>query len=125
MSNTETAAAEAKPMVDSHMVTTAFTLDGYRIVRDLGIVRGIIVRSRSVFGTLGASLQTLVGGDITLFTKLCEETRAHAFERMAQHAAEVGANGIIGMRYDATEVMQGVTEVLCYGTAVVAERVTS
>jgi len=112
-------------MVDSHMVTTAFTLDGYRIVRDLGIVRGIIVRSRSVFGTLGASLQTLVGGDITLFTKLCEETRAHAFERMAQHAAEVGANGIIGMRYDATEVMQGVTEVLCYGTAVVAERVTS
>lgn len=103
------------------MVTTAFTLDGYRIVRSLGIVRGIIVRSRSVFGTLGASLQTLVGGDITLFTKLCEETRAHAFERMAQHAAEVGANGIVGVRYDATEVMQGVTEVLCYGTAVVVE----
>ena len=114
---------EAKPAVEPHMVTTAFTLDGYRIVRDLGIVRGIIVRSRSVFGTLGASLQTLVGGDITLFTKLCEETRFHAFERMAQHAAEVGANGIIGMRYDATEVMQGVTEVLCYGTAVVAEPV--
>lgn len=104
------------------MVTTAFTLDGYRIVRNLGIVRGIIVRSRSVFGTLGASLQTLVGGDITLFTKLCEETRAHAFERMSAHAAEVGANGIIGVRYDATEVMQGVTEVLCYGTAVLAER---
>ena len=100
------------------MVTTAFTLDGYRIVRNLGIVRGIIVRSRSVFGTIGAGLQTLVGGDITLFTKLCEETRAHAFERMAQHAAEVGANAIIGVRYDATEVMQGVTEVLCYGTAV-------
>ncbi len=109
-------------MVDPHMVTTAFTLDGYRIVRNLGIVRGIIVRSRSVFGTLGASLQTLVGGDITLFTKLCEETRAHAFERMSAHAAEVGANGIIGVRYDATEVMQGVTEVLCYGTAVLAER---
>jgi uncharacterized protein YbjQ (UPF0145 family) len=110
---------ETKPAVSPHMVTTAFTLDGYRIQRSLGIVRGIIVRSRSVFGTLGASLQTLVGGDITLFTKLCEETRAHAFERMAQHAAVLGANGVIGMRYDATEVMQGVTEVLCYGTAVV------
>src|SRR5579864_4605595 len=100
------------------MVTTAFTLDGYTIVRNLGIVRGIIVRSRSVFGTIGAGLQTLVGGDITLFTKLGEETRAHAFERMAQHAAEVGANAVIGVRYDATEVMNGVTEVLCYGTAV-------
>lgn len=100
------------------MVTTAFTLDGYRIVRNMGIVRGIIVRSRSVFGTIGASLQTMVGGDITLFTKLCEETRAHAFDRMAEHAAELGANAIVGVRYDATEVMQGVTEVLCYGTAV-------
>ena len=111
-------AESAKPMVDPRMVTTAFTLDGYSIVRNLGIVRGIIVRSRSVFGTIGAGLQTLVGGDITLFTKLCEETRAHAFERMAQHAAEVGANAIVGVRYAATEVMQGVTEVLCYGTAV-------
>lgn len=110
---------ETQPAVSAHMVTTAFTLDGYRIQRNLGIVRGIIVRSRSVFGTLGASLQTLVGGDITLFTKLCEETRAHAFERMAQHGAALGANAIIGVRYDATEVMQGVTEVLCYGTAVV------
>ena len=100
------------------MVTTAFTLDGYRIVRNFGIVRGIIVRSRSVFGTLGASLQTMVGGDITQFTKLCEETRAHAYDRMAEHAAEVGANAIVGVRYDATEIMQGVTEVLCYGTAV-------
>jgi uncharacterized protein YbjQ (UPF0145 family) len=108
--------------VDPHMVTTAFTLDGYRIVRNLGIVRGIIVRSRSVFGTIGAGLQTLVGGDITLFTKLCEETRAHAFERMAQHAATVGANAIVGVRYDATEVMQGVTEVLCYGTAVEVQK---
>ena len=105
-------------MVDPHFVTTAFTLDGYRIVRNLGIVRGIIVRSRSVFGTLGASLQTLVGGDITLFTNLCEETRQHAFGRMAEHAAQLGANAIIGVRYDATEIMQGVTEVLCYGTAV-------
>ena len=110
------------------MVTTAFHLDGFEIVRNLGIVRGIIVRSRSVFGTLGASLQTLVGGDITLFTNLCEETRAHAFDRMAQHAAQMGANAVIGMRYDATEVMQGVTEVLCYGTAVFvkpAERTSS
>jgi uncharacterized protein YbjQ (UPF0145 family) len=101
------------------MATTAFTLDGYSIERNLGIVRGIIVRSRSIFGTLGASLQTMVGGDITLFTNLCEETRMHAFQRMAEHAAQVGANAVIGVRYDATEIMQGVTEVLCYGTAVV------
>ena len=112
---------EHLPAVDHSMVTTAFTLDGYTIERNLGMVRGIIVRSRSIFGTVGASLQTLVGGDITLFTKLCEETRGHAFERMTQHAAEMGANAIIGVRYDATEVMQGVTEVLCYGTAVVAK----
>jgi uncharacterized protein YbjQ (UPF0145 family) len=109
---------EMRGVVEPRMVTTAFTLDGYRIVRNIGIVRGIIVRSRSVFGTLGASLQTLVGGDITLFTKLCEETRAHAFDRMTEHAAQLGANAIVGVRYDATEVMQGVTEVLCYGTAV-------
>ncbi len=104
------------------MVTTAFTLDGYKIESNLGLVRGIIVRSRSIFGTVGASLQTLVGGDITLFTKLCEETRAHAYQRMSEHAAQMGANAIIGVRYDATEVMQGVTEVLCYGTAVVAKK---
>jgi len=103
------------------MVTTAFTLDGFRIERNLGIVRGIIVRSRSILGTMGASLQTLVGGDITLFSNLCEETRVHAYQRMAQHAAQMGANGIIGVRYDATEIMQGVTEVLCYGTAVIAK----
>src|SRR3982075_2874773 len=107
--------------VAPHMITTAFTLDGFKIVQNLGIVRGIIVRSRSVFGTIGASFQTLVGGDITLFTNLCEETRSHAFERMSQHAAELGANAIIGTRYDATEIMQGVTEVLCYGTAVIAK----
>ena len=111
---------EQLPAVDPHMITTAFTLDGYRIERNLGIVRGIIVRSRSILGTVGASLQTLVGGDITLFSNLCEETRSHAFQRMAQHAAQMGANGIIGVRYDATEIMQGVTEVLCYGTAVIA-----
>jgi uncharacterized protein YbjQ (UPF0145 family) len=103
---------------DPSLVTTAFTLDGYRVVKNYGIVRGIIVRSRSVFGTIGASLQTLVGGDITLFSDLCEETRQHAFDLMIEHAAEKGANAVIGVRYDATEVMQSVTEVLCYGTAV-------
>jgi uncharacterized protein YbjQ (UPF0145 family) len=113
---------EQLPLVDTHMVTTAFTLDGYKTDRNLGLVRGIIVRSRSIFGTMGASLQTLVGGDITLFTKLCEETRAHAYQRMSEHAAQMGANAIIGVRYDATEIMQGVTEVLCYGTAVVARK---
>jgi len=106
------------------MTTTAFTLDGYRVVRNLGMVRGITVRSRSIFGTLGASLQTLVGGNITLFTNLCEKTRAEAFEMMLQHAGEQGANAVIGIRYDATELMQGVSEVLCYGTAVVVEKVT-
>jgi len=104
------------------MVTTTFTLDGYRVTRYVGLVRGIIVRSRSLFGTIGAGLQTLVGGNITLLTELCEKTRNEAFERMIAHAGEVGANAIIGVRYDATEVMQGVTEVLCYGTAVVVEK---
>lgn len=101
--------------------TTAFTLDGYRVVRNLGIVRGIIVRSRSVFGTIGAGLQTIVGGNITLFTELCEKTRNDAYELMLQHAAQMGANAVIGVRYDANDVMSGVTEVLCYGTAVVVE----
>jgi uncharacterized protein YbjQ (UPF0145 family) len=105
----------------SNLVTTAFTLEGYRIVRNLGLVRGIVVRSRSIFGTIGAGLQTLVGGNITLLTELCEKTREHAFELMIQHATQMGANAVIGARYDATEVMQGVTEVLCYGTAVIVE----
>ncbi|PYT18718.1 MAG: hypothetical protein DMG59_03150 [Acidobacteria bacterium] len=104
-----------------NMVTTAFTLDGYRITRNLGLVRGIVVRSRSIFGTIGAGLQTIVGGNITLLSELCEKTREQAFELMIQHAAQMGANAIIGVRYDATEVMQSVTEVLCYGTAVVVE----
>jgi uncharacterized protein YbjQ (UPF0145 family) len=103
------------------MVTTAFTLDGYRITRNLGLVRGIVVRSRSIFGTIGAGLQTIVGGNITLLSELCEKTREQAFELMMQHAAQMGANAIIGVRYDATEVMQSVTEVLCYGTAVYVE----
>jgi len=103
------------------MTTTAFTLDGYRITKNLGVVRGITVRSRSIFGTIGGSLQTLLGGNITLFTDLCEKTRSEAFEMMLRHAQELGANAVIGIRYDATEVMQGVSEVLCYGTAVVVE----
>jgi uncharacterized protein YbjQ (UPF0145 family) len=101
------------------MTTTTFNLDGYRIVKNLGVVRGITVRSRSVFGTIGAALQTLFGGNITLFTALCEKTRSEAFDMMLKHAEELGANAVIGIRYDATEVMQGVSEVLCYGTAMV------
>ena len=124
MSTTTAAAAAPNPasIVPHNMVTTAFTLDGHRIVRNLGLVRGIIVRSRSIIGTIGASLQTLVGGNITLLTNLCEQTREHAFELMLQHAADLGANAVIGMRYDATEVMQGVTEVLAYGTAVYVQK---
>lgn len=109
-------------MIAHEMTTTAFDLPGHRVVRSFGIVRGIVVRSRSVFGSIGAGLQTLVGGDITLFTNLCEKTRNDAFERMLQHAAEMGASGVIGVRYDANELMQGVTEVLCYGTAVQIEK---
>jgi uncharacterized protein YbjQ (UPF0145 family) len=109
--------------VPHNMTTTAFELDNYRVVRNLGIVRGIIVRSRSIFGTIGAGLQTLVGGNISLFTELCEKTRSDAYELMLQHAAQIGANGVIGVRYDATEITSGVTEVLCYGTAVVVEPV--
>ena len=104
------------------LTTTAFTLDGYHVVRNLGLVRGIMVRSRSIFGTIGGSLQTLVGGNISLFTSLCEKTRNEAFELMLRHAQELGANAGIGIRYDATEVMSGVTEVLCYGTAVIVQR---
>ena len=109
-------------MIPHEMTTTAFEVPGFRVNRSLGVVRGIVVRSRSVFGTIGASLQTLVGGDITLFTQLCEKTRNDAFERMLQHAVEAGADAVIGIRYDATEVMDGVTEVLCYGTAVRLEK---
>jgi uncharacterized protein YbjQ (UPF0145 family) len=105
------------------MTTTAFTLDGFRITRNLGVVRGITVRSRSIFGTIGGSLQTLFGGNISLFTSLCERTRAEAYEMMLAHAQAEGANAVIGVRYDATELMQGVSEVLCYGTAVVVEPV--
>jgi len=109
--------------VDPNLVTTATELHGYRVVCHLGIVRGIVVRSRSVFGTVGASLQTLVGGNITIFTSLCEKTRQEAFDLPLQHAGERGANGILAMRYDANEVMSGVTEVLAYGTAVQVEQI--
>jgi uncharacterized protein YbjQ (UPF0145 family) len=104
------------------MITTAFDLPGYRVVRNIGLVRGVTVRSRSIFGTLGASLQTVLGGNITLFEEMCEKTREQALELMMSHAMQQGANAVIGVRYDATEVMQGVTEVLAYGTAVQVER---
>jgi uncharacterized protein YbjQ (UPF0145 family) len=108
--------------IDERFVTTAFELPGYRTTACLGVVRGITVRSRSIFGTIGAGLQTLVGGDITLFTNMCEKARHDAFALMLEHAAEVGANAVIGARYDANEVLDGVTEVLAYGTAVTVER---
>lgn len=107
--------------VHSSLTTTAFTLDGYRIVQSLGVVRGITVRSRSIVGTLGASIQTIFGGNITMFTRLCEAAREEAFNVMIAHAEELGANAVIGIRYDAGELMKGVTEVLCYGTAVIVE----
>ena len=104
------------------MVTTAFELEGYRIAKNFGITRGIIVRSRSIVGNVGAAIQTLVGGNISLYTELCEQARQHAFDLMLEHAAQMGANAVIGFRYDATEVASGVTEVLAYGTAVSVAR---
>jgi len=109
--------------VSHQMVTTAFDVPNYRIVQNLGVVRGIVVRSRNVFATIGASLQTIVGGNITVWTRLCEDTRRDAFDIMIQHATEVGANAVIGARYDTTELSAGVTEVLAYGTAVIVEPV--
>ena len=109
-------------MVPKENVSTTFDLPGYRIVRTFGVVRGITVRSRSIIGTIGAGFQTIVGGNISLFTKLCEQTRSEAFDIMVKHASGLGANAIVGVRYDATEVMNGVTEVLAYGTAVEVER---
>jgi uncharacterized protein YbjQ (UPF0145 family) len=106
-------------MIEIVMTTTTFALEGYRVQQTLGVVRGVTVRSRSVLGTIGATLQTLVGGNITLLTELCEKTRSDAFQLMLEHAQELGANAVVGVRYDATEVMDGVTEVLCYGTALV------
>jgi uncharacterized protein YbjQ (UPF0145 family) len=108
-------------MVRRENVTTAFELPGFRVKRNLGVVRGIIVRSRSIVGTIGAGLQTIVGGNISLFSNLCEQTRSDAFQLMLDHASAMGANAVVGARYDATEIMSGVTEVLAYGTAVVVE----
>jgi uncharacterized protein YbjQ (UPF0145 family) len=108
--------------IDHHLVTTTFDIPGYRVVTCLGVVRGITVRSRSLLGNIGAGLQTLVGGDITLYTELCEKARSDAFDLMLQHAAEIGADAVIGARYDANEVGTGITEVLAYGTAVKVER---
>jgi uncharacterized protein YbjQ (UPF0145 family) len=109
-------------MIDPTMITTSTTLDGHRVLRNLGIVRGITVRSRSLLGNLAGGLQTLLGGQISVYVDLCEKTREEAFQYMMQHAAERGANAILNMRYDANEVMNGVTEVLAYGTAVVVEK---
>jgi len=108
--------------IEQSMVTTAFGLEGYRVTRNLGVTKGIIVRSRSIIGNIGAGIQTLFGGNISLFTTLCEQARQQAFDLMLEHAAQMGANAVIGFRYDATEVMGGVTEVLAYGTAVVVEK---
>ena len=120
--NTTTQATGNGQAVSHGMVTTGFELDNYKIIKNLGVARGIIVRSRNIFGTIGAGLQTIVGGNITLYSKLCEDTREHAFDLMLKHAGEMGANAVIGARYDATEIMRGVTEVLAYGTAVVVEK---
>ena len=114
--------ATAAQRVSHAMTTTTFTLDGYRIMRTMGLVRGIIVRSRSVVGNFVAGLQTIVGGNITMYTELCEQTRNDAYDLMLQHAAAFGANAVVGVRYDATEISAGVTEVLCYGTAVEVEK---
>ena len=107
--------------VSHQMVTTAFDLPNFRVLQTLGVVRGIVVRSRNVFATIGASFQQVVGGNITIWTRMCEETRRDAFDIMIQHASEIGANAILGVRYDTTEIATGVTEVLCYGTAVIVE----
>ena len=107
--------------VSHQMATSAFELPNFRITQNLGVVRGIVVRSRNMFATIGATFQTLVGGNITIWTKMCEETRSDAFEIMIQHASEIGASAIIGVRYDTTEISTGVTEVLAYGTAVIVE----
>jgi uncharacterized protein YbjQ (UPF0145 family) len=108
-------------MLNRAFITTAMELPGYKVVRSLGVVRGITVRSRSVIGTIGAGLQSLIGGNITIWSELCEHTRQEAFDLLAQHAEQMGANAVIGMRYDANEIAQGVAEVLAYGTAVMVE----
>jgi len=123
MSSEERKSATFRSLMKHPMTSTTFDIEGYRVLKQLGVVRGVTVRSRSVIGTIGASLQTIFGGNITLFAELCEKTRAEACDMMVAHAEQIGANAVIGVRYDATEVMDGVTEVLCYGTAAVVEPV--
>lgn len=106
------------------MTSTTFNIEGFKTIKQLGVVRGITVRSRSIFGTIGASIQTIFGGNISLFTELCEKSREEAFDMMVGHAKQIGANAVIGVRYDTTELMSGVTEVLCYGTAAVLEKIS-
>jgi len=125
MSSEDQQTAVYKQLMKHPMTTTTFTIEGFRVVKQLGVVRGITVRSRSIFGTIGAGIQTIFGGNISLFTELCEKSRAEAFEMMVDHAKQIGANAVIGVRYDTTELMSGVTEVLCYGTAAVLEKVSS
>jgi uncharacterized protein YbjQ (UPF0145 family) len=108
--------------MEQNMATTAFQLEGHKIVKNLGVVRGIIVRSRSIIGNIGAGIQSIFGGNISIYTELCERTRKDAFEMMLKHAEEIGANAVIGVRYDATEIAAGIAEVLCYGTAVVVKK---
>ena len=122
MGESEKQTALYRSLMKHPMTSTTFEIEGHRVMKQLGVVRGIVVRSRSLFGTIGASLQTLFGGNITLYTELCEKTRGEAFDMMVSHAEKIGANAVIGVRYDATEITDGVSEVLCYGTAVVVER---
>jgi uncharacterized protein YbjQ (UPF0145 family) len=122
MTPEEQQAAVYKQLMKHPMTTTTFTIEGYKIVKQLGFVRGITVRSHSIFGTIGAGIQTIFGGNISLFTELCEKSRAEAFDMMVEHSQQIGANALVGVRYDTTELMSGVTEVLCYGTAVVLEK---
>jgi uncharacterized protein YbjQ (UPF0145 family) len=119
MTPEEQRAAIYKQLMKHPMTTTTFTIEGYKIVKQLGVVRGITVRSRSIFGTIGAGIQTIFGGNISLLTELCEKSRTEAFDMMVEHAQQIGANALVGVRYDTTELMSGVTEVLCYGTAAV------
>ncbi|MCU0415471.1 MAG: YbjQ family protein [Ignavibacteriaceae bacterium] len=122
MTPEEQQAAIFKQLMKHPMTTTTFTIEGHKIVKQLGVVRGITVRSRSIFGTIGAGIQTIFGGNISLLTELCEKSRTEAFDMMVEHAQQIGANALVGVRYDTTELMSGVTEVLCYGTAVVLEK---
>lgn len=122
MTSQEQQAAMYRQLMKHPLTSTTFNIEGYRIIKQLGVVRGITVRSRSIFGTIGAGIQTIFGGNISLFTELCEKSRSEAFDMMVEHSENIGANAVIGVRYDTTELMSGVTEVLCYGTAVLIDK---